>query len=223
MKRHYAPLLLIFGLLLVKCKLDPPDMLNFPNTADGYQPVTKGSGWSYHQTLSTGVSMDEIMKMNGSHAVINGKTYYAATDKADTVVHTSYFYHGNGSYSIRSEVIGAGTTVEYLYLKDDFPEGQTWTAPVTDNGKLAGFPTQIVGKIVKQDTTMLISSMTFKHVAHTQLQLQYDIGTGAGFETYQLIDFYVAKGTGIIQIDTDAGQPTNLQSHQEIINYKIEK
>lgn len=223
MKRRYLPLLLILALLLAKCKLDPPDMSNIPDTTEGYQPVTKGCSWTYHQTYSTGVSIDEVIKMNGSHTVINGKTYYAATDKADSVIRTSYFYHGNGNYSLRSAVMGDGTVIEYLYYKDDTAEGQTWTAPVTDSGKLAGFPAQIVGKIVKQDTSMVVGSMTFKHVAHTQLQLQYDTGYGVGFETYQLLDFYIAKGAGIIEIDTEALQPTNFKSHEEIVSYKIEK
>ncbi|HEY9533150.1 MAG TPA: hypothetical protein VIQ77_01375 [Mucilaginibacter sp.] len=221
MKRYCLPLLLMLGLGIAKCKIDEPDLSSIPNTTDGYQPLTKGSAWTYHQVSSTGASMDEVMEMNGSHTVINGKTYYAVTDKADSSTYTSYFYHGDGSYSIRSAVLGGGKVVEYLYLKDNVVAGQTWTAPITDDGKLAGFPAQIAGKIVKQDTSLVISSITFQHVVHTQLQLQYD--TGTGFETSQLIDFYIAKGAGIIKIDTDAGQPTNITSHQEIISCKIEK
>lgn len=223
MKRFYLPLLCILAFSLIRCKKDLPDVSGTPDTTQGYQPLTKGSTWSYHETFNSTdyPALNDVITMTGARAVINGKTYYAATDKLDTVIGTTYFYQGNGSYSIRSAVLGAGITVEYLYLKDDVAIGQTWTAPISDDGTIQQFPAQVVGKVLKRDTSMTIGSMTFKSVIHTQLQLQYNI-TGS-FETYQVIDFYVAKGVGIIEIDTDAGQPLNLKSYESITSYKIEK
>ncbi|MFD2874662.1 hypothetical protein ACFS5N_19410 [Mucilaginibacter ximonensis] len=223
MKRFYLTLLLAAATFMVCCKMDTPDMTGVTDTTTGFQPLTKGSTWSYHQTFNSTdhPATNEVISMSGKRSVINGKTYYEATDKADTVISTTYFYQGNGSYSIRSAVLGSGITVEYLYLKDDVAVGQTWTAPISDDGKIQGFPAQIVGRVINRDTSMTISSMTFKHVAHTQLKLQYKITTA--FETYQLIDFYIGKGVGIIEIDTDAGQPLNLKSQQSVTSYKIEK
>ncbi len=219
---RYQLLALLFAFSISNCKLDTPDMSNTGSagTADGYQPTTKGSTWTYHQVYTPGPTMDETMTMTGDHTTINGKTYYAATDKTDSLSGTTYFYHGNDSYSIRSTIIGFGNTVEYLYLKDNIAAGQTWTAPVTDDGKLAGFPAQIIGKVLNSDTTMTLSGNTFKNVSHSQLLLQYNI-TGA-FETYQVIDFYVAKNVGIIEIDTDAGQPNNQKSHETLTSYKVQ-
>lgn len=222
-KRFYLLLLFVLTIFMVRCKLDTPDMTGFISSADGYQPLTKGSTWTYNQTYSNGRTFNDSITMNGGRAVINGLTYYTATEKADTTTATAYFYQGNGEYRIRSSVMGNGYLVDYLYLKDDAVIGETWTAPVTDNGKLSGFPAQIVGSVIKRDTTMTISSMTFNHVTHTQLQLQYDLGIGTGFTTYELIDFYIAKGIGIIETDTDAGQPINLKSNGPIISYKIQK
>jgi len=221
MKRFYLPVLLISGFLVAKCKPDAPDMTGFDTPENSYQPVSGGSNWAYHETLSSGGSSDELIKMDGKRTTIKGKLYYAATDKKDSVVATTYFNHDKDSYFIRSSIIGGGLTVEYLYLKDNLAEGQTWTAPITDDGKLAGFPAQIVGKMVKSDTTFIMSNTTMKNVRHTQLQLQYDIG--AGFQTYQLIDFYIARGVGIVRMDTDGGSYSDNKSTQVLTNYKIEK
>lgn len=221
-KRFYQPILFVLGLFLIGCKLDPPDMSGFTIT-DGYQPVTKGSTWTYKQTYNTGRTWNETITMTGARATINGKIYYSATDQADTTNSTTYFYQSNGEYRMRSAILGGGPYVEYLYLKNNATVGETWTAPITDNGKLTGLPVQIVGTVIKTDTTMTISSMTFKSVTHTQLQLQYDVGVGVGFQTYQLIDFFVAKGVGIIEIDTNAGPPINQRSNEPIISYSIAK
>lgn len=222
-KRFCLPILFVLAIFMVRCKLDAPDMTGFVSTIDGNQPLTKGSTWTYVQSYSNGHTFNDTITMNGSRAVINGRTYYAATEKADTATSTTYFYQGNNEYRIRSSVMGNGYLVEYLYLKDDVAIGQTWTAPVTDNGKLSGFPAQIIGSVLQRDTTMTIGSITFNHVTHTQLQLQYDLGIGLGFTTYQLIDFYVARGIGIIETDTNAGQPINLKSKGPITSFKIEK
>jgi hypothetical protein len=220
-KRFYLPILFVFGLFMAGCKLDPPDMSGFTSSTNGYQPITKGSTWTYKQSYNTGRTWNETIVMTGLHTTINGKTYYSATDQADTTNSTTYFYQGNGEYHIRSAILGGGTYVEYLYLKDNTAIGESWTAPITDDGKQAGLPVQIVGSVIKKDTTMTISSFTFKNVTHTQLQLQYDIGVGIGFQTYQLIDFYVAKGVGIVEIDTNAGPPINQKSNEPIISYSI--
>jgi hypothetical protein len=229
MKMRYEILVAVSALLLANCKLDKPDISSAAGTtvgpvdttgnADSYQPTGKGYYWAYHQTSDQGSPSDELTTLTGATATFNGKTYDAATDKLDTASGTIYFYHANNDYSIRSNVIGTGFVVEYLYLKDNIAEGQTWTAPVTDYGTLAGFPAHVIGQVVKRDTTMIVASTTFKNVAHSQLLLQYNV-TGA-FETYQVIDFYVAKGVGIIEIDTEVKQPGILKTQKLLTSYKV--
>lgn len=222
MKRFYLPLLVMLALFVTRCKMDPPDLGGFFDSVDTYQPITKGSTWTYKKTLNSGAPSYEIMTMTGDRTVINNKTYYGVNDKVDSTTNITYFCHNNGDYFIRSSLLGDGITVEYLYLKDDVGIGQTWTAPVTDDGTLGGAPARIVGKVLKRDTTMVLASITFEKVTRSQLLLQYNIGTSDGFQTYQTIDFYTAKGVGIIKIDSDAGE-LNLNSSTDIVSYKIEK
>lgn len=222
MKRFYLPLLVMLALFITRCKMDPPNMAGYSDSADTYQPITKGSTWTYKKTLNAGAPSYEIMTVTGNRTVINNKTYYGVNDKMDSTTNITYFCHDKGDYFIRSSVLGDGITVEYLYLKDDAAIGQTWTAPVTDDGTLGGAPAQIVGKVLKRDTTMVLASITFEKVTHSRLLLQYNIGTSDGFQTYQTIDFYTAKGVGIIKIDSDAGE-LNLNTATDIVSYKIEK
>ncbi len=59
--------------------------------------------------------------------------------------------------------------IEYIYLKDNWDIGKTWTAPITDSGLLNGFPAQIIGKIVEKDITKVVDGKTYTNVIHTHL------------------------------------------------------
>jgi hypothetical protein len=98
-------------------------------------------------------------------------------------------------------MISPDLVIEYIYLKDNWDIGKTWTAPITDSGLLNGFPAQIIGTIVEKDITKAVSGKIYNNVIiHTHLQLQYN--TTGSFVTYQDIDYYIAKGVGIVYIVT---------------------
>lgn len=199
-------------LIAAGCKLDPPiypdgtDTTNNPgtvtppnNSATGYQPTTKGSTWKYTTTVDA-TTLVQTTTMTGATLKINNKLYYAATTTLDADKGYTYYYHENDSYSYRSDMISPDLVIEYIYLKDNWDIGKTWIAPITDSGLLNGFPAQIIGKIVEKDITKAVGGKTYNNVIHTHLELQYN--TTGSFVTYQDIDYYIAKGVGIVYIVT---------------------
>ena len=225
---------------VVGCKLDKPifpdgaDSLKTNgstkpptiNTADSYQPTTKGTYWKYTAKITDPFTKPPVdttelrsTTMDGTTITINNKLYYKATSTVNSMTGYTYFYYGNNTYSYRSNTINPGSVIEYVYLKDNVDIGITWTAPITDDGKLGGTPAQITGQIMEKNITRTISGKTFTNVTHTQLLLQYD--TGAGFTTYQTMDYYIAKGVGIIQISTANKESSTTKSDAPITDYSI--
>ncbi|MGF7079158.1 hypothetical protein [Mucilaginibacter sp. UYCu711] len=208
------PLFFLSALILIAagCKLDPPiyadltDTTNATgtvttpnNSASGYQPTTKGSNWKYTTTVDA-TTLTQATSMTGATLKINNKLYYTATTTLNTDKGYTYYYHDNDIYSYRSDMISPDLVIEYIYLKDNWDIGKTWTAPITDNGLLNGFPAQIIGKILEKDITKAVGGKTYSNVIHTHLELQYN--TTGSFVTYQDIDYYIAKGVGIVYIVT---------------------
>lgn len=219
--------------LLHACKIDKPDFTD-PNAfktangsgsgtssgsgslSDSWHPLSQGSYWKY---ASTGLVNDTVtFLMTGTTSTINGKVYYNATTssahyKASTA---SYFYTANHIYSMKETALTGNLTVELLYLNDTTAINHTWTAPVTDNGTINDVPARLVGTVLEKDISRTLYHKTFSNVVHTQLSLEYDFGTG--FSQWALYDVYVAKGIGIIEIDSNI---SGLTSTEVLYDYSI--
>ena len=237
MKKILLLLLVIPGLFITGCKLDAPDFSKIAKStgtgggtntgtdttttttntnSDSYQPVTKNTYWKYSGVIA-GSTETETQTMTGDTAIFNNKTYYAVNVTSTVAGNsTEYYYHGDDNYTMRSTSNG-GFTIEYLYLKDNYEIGKTWTSPITDDGTLNSVSAQIVGKIVEQGITKTISGKKFTGVVHTQLLVQYDLGSG--FETVQTLDYYIAKGIGIVEADSSS--PSGVLSTSAITDYSI--
>ena len=44
---------------------------------------------------------------------------------------------------------------------------------------------------------------TFNNVIHTQINIEYDFLDGSGFQSYGTYDYYIAKGVGLIETDSE--------------------
>lgn len=225
-KRSLLFLLAALVLFIAGCKLNDPVLSTTAATVDGYQPATKGTYWKYSASIMNTqaqppVNTTELQTttMTGATITINNKVYYTANSVVDTMKGYVYFYHGNNTYSYRSNLISPDVVVEYIYLKDNAAVGATWTSPITDSGKINGTPAQIVGSIIEKDISITLAGKTFTNVTHTQLLLQYD--TGTGFSTFQNIDYYIAKGIGIIRIYAKNIQFTATTSNSVITDYTV--
>jgi hypothetical protein len=175
------------------------------DTSKGYFPSLANTFWKYRSVSGTSVDT-AIDELTGNTTIINGKLYYEAKNIASlTGTTTGYYSATNHTYSQRGTSNYYGLTVDLLYLKDNLAVNSTWTAPFTDNGTLKGFPAQIVGKITEKDITKTVSNKIYSNVIHTNLLLQYNLGSG--FATYGTYDYYIAKGVGIIEGDAVVNYP----------------
>jgi hypothetical protein len=226
-------------LIAASCKLDPaifPDGVTpgtgtttgeVNNSASGYQPTTKGSYWNLKPIIRdfpTGQApvvtvQAQATTMTGEKKTINNKVYYVGTTTLDADKGYTYYYHGNDTYSYRTDLISQDVVIEYVYLKDNYDIGKTWTEKITDSGMLNGVKAQIVGQIAEKGISLKVGTTDFKDVIHTKLQLQYD--SGGGFLNYQDMDYYIAKGVGIIYISTKNNISSNGTSTTSLTDYVI--
>ncbi|WP_183575394.1 hypothetical protein HDF18_15815 [Mucilaginibacter sp. X5P1] len=186
-------------LLMAGCKLDKPDYSSFFATAGTYQPVTKGSYWTYQENASGDLDTSTTT-MTGVSTVINNRTYYQVSTVYNSQVspaESGYFSNGGHIYTTLGK--SGSDTLETYYLNDTTAVNGTWIAKVNGNGTLSGFPARIAGQIVEKNISRTVNGKTFTNVIHTKFYLQQDNGTG--FTTTITFDYFIAKGIGIIEQD----------------------
>ncbi|MDO3628507.1 hypothetical protein [Mucilaginibacter sp. BT774] len=180
-------------------------------SADSYLPVSSGSTWTYNDVVG-GNSSQLTITMTGATSIIGGKTYYAGTSVSPAKgTSTGYFYASNHFYSFRATSAAAGITIELQMGNDEQNVGYSWTTSPTDNGTVAGVPAKTVNTIKEKGITKVVNGKTFNNVIHTQIDLQYDLGTG--FQSVAVYDIYLAKGVGMIENDTSvSGSPYEVET-----------
>lgn len=93
-------------------------------------------------------------------------------------------------------------TIDMEYLDDRIDTGKTWTAPLNETGTINGYPARILGTMKEKNVSIKLGGKSFSKVYHTQIDVQYDLGFGGGYESFMTYDFYIAKGIGIVRITT---------------------
>jgi hypothetical protein len=220
MKKLISPIITILSicLSLSGCKLDAPDLpagvtLGSSNL-DTYQPVTEGSYWKYK--LDFPASIFEI-SMTGKTQTINGNVYHIANGTYSTGTTAQGFYGiNNHKYAIMQNMGTAGD-IYFTYLVDNAEVGYTWTDNLTTSGTVNDVPGRVVGKITEKGITKTVSGKVYKNVIHTTVQLQYAFFPPE-FETVGTYDFYVAKGIGTIETDSNV---MGITAAEVLTDYKI--
>lgn len=214
---------LLSALFISSCKISEPvfpesNFGNAPSTADTYQPVTKGSFWKY-QAIVGNIQDTSTNTITGATATFNNKNYYVTNSVSHAAgSNNGYYYAADHKYMLRSSTIASGITLEFYYLNDTMAVNHTWTAPLSDNGLVNGVPGRVVGKVMEKGINKTVGGKAFSNVIHTQIDLQYDL-LGTGFQSITLYDYYVAKGIGIIKIETSAMGV--LVGSSDLIDYSI--
>ncbi len=218
MKKLLSILIIVSVAFAAGCKIDDPGTNLVGNTYNTYQPVTKGTVWKFNKNSAAAGTEAETQTMTGGKSVYDKKFYYTVrtqtTAGEDTL--TRYAHDGDDYYVSTESKVG-GFRVDYLYLKEDHIVGRVWTAKVTPDGLIQGTPARIQGVVVKKNITTTVSGKKFTEVIHTRLQFQYDQGTG--YETVETIDYYIAKGIGIIQVEYSDG--STITSNKLVTDYDI--
>ncbi len=210
----YAAILL----LMAGCKLDKPSYANFFATANSYQPVTKGSYWVY-QTLTNAIVDTITTTMTGYSSVINGRTSYEATTtylSGLTPIQTSEFSDDNHAFTQLS--LSTADTLNTYYFNDTTAVNGTWIAKANNSGYIGSNAARFAGQIVEKNISKVINGQTFVNVIHTKIYLQFDNGSGTGYVTVAAYDYFIAKGIGIIEIDSSS---SGTSSTQTIVSYSI--
>jgi hypothetical protein len=200
MKKNLLLILALFAVAITGCKKDGGTKPAGTTSSDSYLPVTSGSSWRY-LVNGPGGSDTLTVKMTGATTIINSKTYYNATSTSKmTGTGTGYFYAANHIYGIRGSNAAAGLTVEMQIFNDALTVGNSWTSLPTDNGEVNGVPAKTINTIKGLNISKVINGKTFTNVVHTQVDLQYDYGSG--FQSFAVYDYYLAKGIGMVELDS---------------------
>lgn len=213
MKKYLLFLLSIITLCYSACKQDTADLealrLKIESKKNGggagndsYLPTTKGSSWTYQSNMS-GTTQLSRSYLTGTVTSINGQNYYELKTSALGKEGLSYYYVKDKKYKMRSTTVESNTTLEFFLLDDNLTVGGEWTATMTDNGLVNEVPGRTKNKIVESGITKTVLNKTYKNVVHTHVIVQYNFGSG--FQDFVDYDFYLAKGIGIIETDTNFG------------------
>jgi len=184
--------------------------------ANSYFPVTSGTYWVY--VVGSVAGNDTLtIKMQGTTSVINNKTYFnCISNSKQTGTNVGYVYATNHLFCTRSTSATAALTIEFQVLIDTAAIGYSWTTTPTDSGLINSYPVRTVNTIKEKDITKVINGKIFSSVIHTQVDLQYNYGTG--FQSYTTYDYYFAKGIGMIEQDATI---SGLTQTETILGYSI--
>lgn len=187
------------------------------STPDTYQPVTAGSFWKYKDSAFTG--QVTLMTATGTKKTFGGKTYdVIKSETAGQPAVEGYFYVAKPLYGIRQDVNnGIATTIEFIHLNDTASVGYSWT----DNmPPVNGLSARFNGTIMERNISKTVTGKNFTNVIHTQLELEYEIPV-LGWTSFAVYDYYIAKGVGIIRIETTQTFGGSLRTVADLIDYSI--
>lgn len=226
MKKNILTLIAIATVMFSACKKDHNDNPGggTPGTSESYQPVTKGSKWSYRNestvipglhTTSAAVEVDTLENiMTDVTKVVNGKTYHKMSSTTGGESEDNYFAVSNHIYyNLNTDELVDGE-VELPYLNDQAAVNTVWTTAIeVPNAPKA----QVKSTVVEKGITKSILGKNYSNVIHTMVELQ--IFEDANYVTFATVDYYVARGVGVIGIYTSFDG--HVVGKSELISYSI--
>ncbi|HSZ86366.1 MAG TPA: hypothetical protein VK787_10060 [Puia sp.] len=179
-----------------------------------YQPLETPSFWVYQDSAT---SIKDTLTTTDSLVTINSKVYTVFHNSSAGQTADEYFNISSHNYYTFGNFGNGLDSIELLYLNDTASPGYDWQSIA---GSVNGFPAQVQGQIIDTGLTVTIGSNTFTHVIHSEITIEYNVGSG--FQTpYAVYDYYVAKGIGIIKIEENF--PTlGITATSFLISYKIQ-
>ena len=211
MKKTLLLLFLCATLFSCKKSSETPDSGN-----NSYQPVSKGSYWKYSNTSRFGTSLSTITMTGEKATIAEGRVFHQYTVTYSGSVSTGYGYFYAESGMVMSVTVPMDG--ESLFLKEGAAVGETWLLKKPLSPAATGIidfpytePYVIIVKVIERDISRTVAGKTFKNVIHTQHIKQLNSGA-----TISLEDYYIAKGVGMIEHDSEGGNNTSL-----LVDYTI--
>jgi hypothetical protein len=195
MKKYIFTLIAILSIFSA-CKKDN-DNNNNPGGTGEYQPLTTGSTWSYRNeaTLQVGspAQVDTTVNtMTATTKTFGSKTFHKLTSVTGAESEDSYIGFNNHIYTTRST--DDDGTIEFDYLDETKDAGYSVTTPIEVEDVEGRLKTTVAEKGISK----VILGKTYHNVIHTTIETQ--VKAGANYNTIGAVNFYVAKGVGIIAI-----------------------
>lgn len=199
MKQYIILAFIIPILWLSACNKDeeePP-----PEPPTNYQPVTKGSYWTY-SGYNGGQSYN--VEMSGLADSLNGYEYLGFNH---TLLGEAWFRKEAGVYFNLYTI--NGTQYEFPYLKDNEKAGHNWIF----EANMAGVNTRFSYTILERDTNKVVFGRFYKDVIVVQMDTYYDLG--AGFDSmYVSGKYWYANDLGFIFSDINTEGMTYLEFYE---------
>ena len=191
-------------------------------TSNSYQPLGKNSYWKYHETGT--FSGDFTITSTGQTRSLNGINYTVCSASPPTSGFSEEWFgtSGHDLYSYFEGAIpnsSATIAMNFLYTNDTASVGYQWQVPV---GQANGINAVVQGSIIEKGFSLTVGGKNFDNVIHSSIVLQY-VFPGIGAMNAATYDYYVAKGVGIIRIES-VGDPTfspGVHTLADITEYSI--
>lgn len=163
--------------------------------SDSYQPVTKGSTWTYSVSAIGNTTPNSItLTMTGDVKTFNNVNFYKAAATSSDGTSEGYFGQKGSLYLTHD----ASDGTEEPYLDDSKAVGSSYTVDQPDPYN-PGATIRSIGTILEKGITKTINSKTFKNVIHTRVETNYTDGTNT--LSTDVTEYYIARGVGMVQID----------------------
>lgn len=169
-------------------------------SSGNFQPVTTGSKWTYTDSnLTTALASTYTLTVSGVDTTINTRLYkiFSSTNGINQYFNVS----GSDYYQYRGLGI-SGANVEFLYLKDNYNAGQTWTTNSSLNLTIPGIPlpvavnVSILYKIEEKLATYSVNGVTYNDVVRVSSVPTFS--SLLPITTTSNINYYYARGIGMI-------------------------
>lgn len=207
MKHRFLNIIILSTLLFTSCKKSNNPAPGEQPSSQSYQPVTTGSTWTYKNTSHFTEAVDTTtFVMQAETKNIGGRVFNVLKGSNNEF---SYFSRDNNLYLTTQEDEQGDGLIMMEYLNDRAPAGTMWT-------KMSGIY-QLKTSIIERNLTKVIFNKTYNEVIHSRIE--YQEKEDNVYQTQLIMDFYAAKGIGMIQ--TSVSTPQFEIARSEIISASI--
>jgi hypothetical protein len=212
MKKNILTLIAIISIFSACTK----DNEGTPGGSGEYQPLTVNSTWSYRNETTAeigipGVVDTTVNTMTATTKIFDGKTFHLLNSVTSGETEEGYIGFNNNIYTTRS--VQEDEPVEFDYLDETKAAGYSSVTPLEVEDAEAQLKTTVVEKGINKT----ILGKAYSNVIHTKLETQ--MKQNGVFKTVAAVEFYIAKGVGIIAIYTSFNG--NQLTKTELINVII--
>lgn len=198
-------------------------------TAD-YWPTKIGNMWQF----SLNGANQNPLEIVGTD-VFSNQTYYrfsqqsgSGSSSSGTV--TTWINKNNGNYTIKTDDIvvnangltGTQSGFEYIILKDNVPNGNTWNGSYTQTTNYSGFPpivqtTNFNATIIAKDVTETVNNETYNNIIKVKIE---QTSTIQGSPTNVMVEteYWYARNIGPVKVVNTSNGST---STQILVNYTL--